>query len=96
MIEENTSLDTIGNAYFLRTIHTDVVGVRRLLLITNKWHMARTLAVFEAVFALPGPPLPPGAACGASPEYVRDPHLSFLFFCTPRISLAPLSNLHAT
>ena len=71
------SLDTIGNAFFLRTIHTDVLGVRRLLLITNKWHMARAMAIFEAVFALPAPPPTPGAACGAPLECVRDPHFSF-------------------
>jgi len=30
LFEEGFSLDTIGNAYFLRTMHTDVAGWRRL------------------------------------------------------------------
>lgn len=33
---ETTSYDTIGNAYYTRTSHTDVNGWRRLLIITNE------------------------------------------------------------
>jgi uncharacterized SAM-binding protein YcdF (DUF218 family) len=33
---ETASYDTIGNAYFARTIHTDVIGWRNLLIVTNK------------------------------------------------------------
>jgi uncharacterized SAM-binding protein YcdF (DUF218 family) len=33
---ETTSYDTIGNAFFARTSHTDVTGWRNLLIITNK------------------------------------------------------------
>lgn len=33
---ETTSYDTIGNAYFARTSHTDINGWRRLLIITNE------------------------------------------------------------
>lgn len=33
---ETTSYDTIGNAYFARTSHTDVAGWRRLMIVTNK------------------------------------------------------------
>jgi len=33
---ETTSYDTIGNAYFARTTHTDIVGWRKLLIITNE------------------------------------------------------------
>lgn len=33
---ETTSYDTIGNAYFTRTSHTDINGWRRLLIVTNK------------------------------------------------------------
>ncbi|CAK0861070.1 unnamed protein product, partial [Prorocentrum cordatum] len=55
VLEENLSLDTIGNAYFLRVMHTDVVGLRRLAVVTNAFHMPRTKAIFEAVFSLSGP-----------------------------------------
>jgi len=33
---ETTSFDTIGNAFFARTSHTDIVGWRNLLIVTNK------------------------------------------------------------
>ena len=36
---ETTSYDTIGNAYYTRTGHTDVNGWRRLLIITNEVRM---------------------------------------------------------
>lgn len=32
---ETNSFDTIGNAYFARTSHTDIAGWRRLLIVTN-------------------------------------------------------------
>lgn len=53
ILRENISLDTIGNAYFLRTMHTDVMGITRLHCITSAFHMPRTRAIFEFVFALP-------------------------------------------
>ncbi len=49
---EGASWDTIGNAYFARTIHTDPRGWRRLLVITSECHMPRTEAVFRWVFGL--------------------------------------------
>jgi uncharacterized SAM-binding protein YcdF (DUF218 family) len=33
---ETTSYDTIGNAFFARTSHTDIVGWRKLLIVTNE------------------------------------------------------------
>lgn len=47
---ETTSYDTIGNAFFARTSHTDVNGWRNLLIITNEFHMARTAAIFDWIF----------------------------------------------
>lgn len=49
---ETTSYDTIGNAYFARTSHTDVNGWRNLLIITNEFHMTRTVAIFDWIFGL--------------------------------------------
>merc|ERR1711924_372437 len=54
--EENWSLDTIANAYMLRTIHTDIAGWRRLVIVNNEFHMRRTQAIFDGVFGLE--PLP--------------------------------------
>jgi len=53
ILEENMSMDTEGNAYFLRTMHVDPANVRRLTVVTNRWHMPRTKAVFNKVFSMP-------------------------------------------
>eukprot|EP00415_Alexandrium_ostenfeldii_P000714 UN0714 len=52
VFEENWSLDTIGNAYLLRSIHSDVAGWQRLIVVNNEFHMERTRAIFEKVFSL--------------------------------------------
>jgi uncharacterized SAM-binding protein YcdF (DUF218 family) len=55
ILAETCSYDTIGNAYFARTVHTDPRGLRRLLIINSEFHMARTEAIFRWVFgATPG------------------------------------------
>ncbi len=50
---ETASYDTIGNAYFLRTIHTDPRGWRRLRVVTSEFHMPRLRAIFTWVFGAP-------------------------------------------
>lgn len=55
VLAEFQSYDTIGNAYFARTIHADPAGWRRLLVITSRFHMARAKAVFRWVFGLSAP-----------------------------------------
>lgn len=52
ILTETASWDTIGNAYFARTIHTDPAHLRRIHVITSAFHMARTEAVFRWVFTL--------------------------------------------
>jgi uncharacterized SAM-binding protein YcdF (DUF218 family) len=56
ILPETCSYDTIGNAYFARTIHVDPRGFRRLLVITSAFHMPRTEAIFRWVFGLDVPP----------------------------------------
>lgn len=48
---ETCSYDTIGNAWFARTVHTDPRGFRRLLIVNSEFHMARTEAIFRWVFS---------------------------------------------
>jgi hypothetical protein len=48
---ETVSLDTVGNAYFLRTIHTDPRRWRRLRVITSEFHLERVRATFLWIFA---------------------------------------------
>ena len=55
---ETTSYDTIGNAFYTRTSHTDLNGWRNLLIITSDFHMARTKAIFDWVFLTVEPRLP--------------------------------------
>jgi uncharacterized SAM-binding protein YcdF (DUF218 family) len=61
---ETASLDTIGNAYFARVIHTDPAGLRRLLVVNSEFHMPRTRMIFDWIFGLPP----------AEPPYVLDYH----------------------
>lgn len=49
---ETSSYDTIGNAYFARTAHTDPRGWRKLLVVTNEFHMMRTQKIFDWIFSL--------------------------------------------
>ncbi len=51
--EEPYSVDTLGNAYFLRTLHIDPGQYNLVYIITNDWHMPRTQAMFQHVFDLP-------------------------------------------
>eukprot|EP00607_Mallomonas_marina_P006209 CAMPEP_0182435154 /NCGR_PEP_ID=MMETSP1167-20130531/74045_1 /TAXON_ID=2988 /ORGANISM="Mallomonas Sp, Strain CCMP3275" /LENGTH=193 /DNA_ID=CAMNT_0024625877 /DNA_START=253 /DNA_END=834 /DNA_ORIENTATION=- len=53
ILEEAFSLDTIGNAYFLRTVHIHPGRFTKMYVITNTWHMERTQAMFNTVFHLP-------------------------------------------
>jgi len=50
---ETSSFDTIGSAYFARTSFCQVFGWKKLLIITNKFHMSRTRAVFDWLFDVP-------------------------------------------
>eukprot|EP00928_Gymnodinium_smaydae_P048767 TRINITY_DN32643_c0_g1_i1.p1 TRINITY_DN32643_c0_g1~~TRINITY_DN32643_c0_g1_i1.p1 ORF type:complete len:265 (-),score=57.59 TRINITY_DN32643_c0_g1_i1:24-818(-) len=70
VFEENWSLDTIGNAYMLRAMHTEVAGWQRLIVVNNEFHMPRTKAIFDKVFALS--PLPNFGAYEI--EYVEVPN----------------------
>lgn len=49
---ETSSYDTIGNAYFARTSHTEINGWRKLLIVTNEFHMTRTIQIFDWVFSV--------------------------------------------
>lgn len=57
ILTEDVSLDTIGNAYFARTIHTDPAQFSKLAIITSEFHMPRTQAIFEWVYSLTPAPL---------------------------------------
>lgn len=49
---ENTSGDTIGNAYYTRILITDPFQIHDLYIITSKFHMARTQLIFDWIFNL--------------------------------------------
>lgn len=53
---ETTSYDTIGNAFYARVQHLQWTDWRKLLIITSDFHMNRTIAIFEWIFALDTPP----------------------------------------
>jgi len=51
---ESVSLDTIGNAFFARVIHTDPRQWLHLAVVTSKFHMPRTRSIFQWIFSLKG------------------------------------------
>lgn len=55
---ETTSYDTIGNAYFARTTHTEINGWRKLLVITNEFHMSRSQKIFDWIYFVDTPTVP--------------------------------------
>lgn len=90
IFQEGVSLDTIGNAYFLRVIHTDPAEWRSLHVITSGYHLERTQAIFEFVFSA----LPTGVAPGdeaRAKERADDYRLSFEASTDKDVPLADLS-----
>jgi len=53
ILEESTSMETVGNALFARVMHTDVLSLKHIAVINNGWHMPRTMHVFSHVFGVP-------------------------------------------
>lgn len=54
LLEENLSLDTIGNALFARLLHTSPRGYRHLHVITSEFHLPRTQLSFDWIFSAAG------------------------------------------
>jgi len=54
ILMETTSYDTIGNAYFLRTQLSDILGFKKMWIVTSKFHMPRSRAIFEWIFSASG------------------------------------------
>jgi hypothetical protein len=52
ILTESCSYDTIGNAYFAYMVHILPRQLKRLLVITSEFHLARTQAIFAWVHRL--------------------------------------------
>ena len=52
ILVEKYSYDTIGNAFFSRMVHADPACLRRLLIITSDFHLARCEAAFRWIYGL--------------------------------------------
>lgn len=63
IFEESAAWDTIGNAWFTRVMHTDITGMRSLLVVTSDFHLARSQAIFEWIFGLGGSGWHLGGVC---------------------------------
>lgn len=71
MYTEGFSDDTLGNAFFARVMHTDLrPSWRKLLIITSKFQMARTKAIYSWIFSLT--PMPQGSGYELQFEAVPD------------------------
>ncbi|CAD7924523.1 unnamed protein product [Amoebophrya sp. A25] len=57
ILEEGASLDTIGNAFFLRVVHVEALqrqfGRLQIAVFTSAFHMPRTEAIFRHVLSIP-------------------------------------------
>ena len=53
ILPETVSLDTIGNAYYARLKHIEPLKLQRLHVISSAFHLNRTQAIFDRIFALP-------------------------------------------
>jgi hypothetical protein len=49
---ETSSYDTISNAFFARTLFTDIMGWKNVIVITSEFHMDRTRAIFDWIFGV--------------------------------------------
>jgi hypothetical protein len=65
---EESSYDTVGNAYFSRVVHAIPRGFRSALVVTSAFHMPRTEAAFRWIYGLEAP----GPDCGLTFETVPD------------------------
>lgn len=52
ILKDMWSLDTLGNAYFTRFMLCEPLKLKRLLIITNHFHLERTKYAFENVFRI--------------------------------------------
>ena len=61
LVEESLSLDTIGNAVYLRALLAPGgdASWARIVVVSNAWHMERTTAIFEHVLSIPAKPRGP-------------------------------------
>ena len=54
VFEENVSMDTIGNAFFLRVMHLDIMfppdSIVNMIVVTNSFHMLRVRTIFQWIF----------------------------------------------
>ncbi len=50
VLQEEKSLDTIGNAYYSREMVDAIPGIRRIVLVTIDYHMPRARFLFEKAF----------------------------------------------
>ena len=79
ILEEQMAFDTIGNAYFARVLHADILNLRRLAVITSAFHMPRARVLFDHIFALPA------TVGGDDPGYVLSYHETSDAMLPPRV-----------
>lgn len=75
ILTERVSVDTIGNAYFTRLIHTDQLDLKKLLIITSDFHMPRSKAIFRFIFNLSSPSIQYQLFFESIPDNDLDPEI---------------------
>jgi hypothetical protein len=68
ILTENSSYDTIGNAFFSRMIHAQPCKLKNLLVVTSQFHLERVQTAFQWVYSLTPLPYEFHLAFKASPN----------------------------
>ena len=76
---ETTSYDTISNAFFARLNFCDLVSWKKLLIITNEFHMDRTKLIFDWIFHAP---------LSSTSSKQEDPY-ELYYYAVPDVGLSP-------
>ena len=50
LLLEELSVDTLQNAFFTKVIHVDTLEIKKLVIITNSFHMPRVKQIFTNLF----------------------------------------------
>lgn len=56
VLEESLSLETVGNAFFTRVVHTDVRSLRKLAIVNNRFQLPRAVRCRAALRIRQQPP----------------------------------------
>ena len=85
---ETTSYDTISNAFFARLNFCDLVSWKKLLIITNEFHMDRTKLIFDWIFHAPLSGNTTASTTTTTSNKKEEPYKLY-YYAVPDVGLSP-------